>query len=105
MPSSGDIGREYRPISCATESHSHPWARPGSSVEGTRGLPRGGDVIGDNGTRELVAPILTESEEHVDCVETQLHRIEKVGIENYLSEQMGEHDGWRPASRYCRSAS
>lgn len=49
--------------------------------------------LGDNGTRELVAPILTESEEHVDWLETQLYRIEKVGIENYLSEQMGGHDG------------
>lgn len=49
--------------------------------------------LGDNGTRELVAPILTESEEHVDWLETQLHRIGKVGIENYLSEQMGGHDG------------
>jgi len=47
--------------------------------------------VGDNGTRELVAPILLESEEHVDWLETQLFRIEKVGIENYLSEQMGGH--------------
>ena len=35
---------------------------------------------------------LSESEEHVDWAETQLFRIEKVGIENYLSEQMGGHD-------------
>ena len=48
--------------------------------------------VGDNGTRELAAPILTESEEHVDWLETQLYRIEKAGIENYLSEQMGGHD-------------
>ncbi len=49
--------------------------------------------LGDNGTRELAAPILTESEEHVDWLETQLFRIEKVGIENYLADQMGGHDG------------
>ena len=49
--------------------------------------------LGDNGTREVVAPILTESEEHVDWLETQLFRIDKVGIENYLAEQMGGHDG------------
>ena len=36
---------------------------------------------------------LVESEEHVDWLETQLFRIEKVGIQNYLAEQMGEHDG------------
>ena len=48
--------------------------------------------LGDNGTRELLAPILKESEEHVDWLETQLYRIEKIGIENYLTEQMGGHD-------------
>lgn len=42
----------------------------------------------DNGTREIVEPILSDSEEHVDWLETQLHLIEKVGIQNYLTEQM-----------------
>jgi bacterioferritin len=45
--------------------------------------------LGDNGTRELIAPILTESEEHVDWLETQLHLIDSVGLQNYLTEQMG----------------
>src|SRR3984893_16752920 len=44
-----------------------------------------------NGSRELVAPILVESEEHVDWLETQLFRIQAVGIENYLTEQLGGH--------------
>lgn len=44
----------------------------------------------DNGTRELVAPILVESEEHVDWLETQLGLIGAVGLQNYLTEQMGE---------------
>jgi bacterioferritin len=43
----------------------------------------------DNGTRELVAPILVESEEHVDWLETQLHLIGAVGLQNYLTEQIG----------------
>jgi bacterioferritin len=47
----------------------------------------------DNGTRELVEPILTESEEHVDWLETQLGLIEQVGIQNYLQSQMyGEEE-------------
>ena len=46
----------------------------------------------DHGTREVLEPILTESEEHVDWLETQLYRIEKVGIQNYLTEQMGGHE-------------
>ena len=46
----------------------------------------------DNGTRELIAPILVESEEHVDWLETQLGLIDAVGLQNYLTEQMGGHD-------------
>jgi bacterioferritin len=47
---------------------------------------------GDNGTREVLEPILTESEEHVDWLETQLGLIETVGLQNYLQEQIGEAD-------------
>jgi bacterioferritin len=43
----------------------------------------------DNGSRELIEPILVESEEHVDWLETQLGLIQAVGLQNYLSEQMG----------------
>ena len=48
--------------------------------------------LGDNGTREVLEPILTESEEHVDWLETQLGLIETIGLENYLTEQMGEDE-------------
>lgn len=43
----------------------------------------------DNGSRELIEPILVESEEHVDWLETQLGLIQSIGLQNYLSEQMG----------------
>jgi len=46
----------------------------------------------DNGTRDLIEPILDESEEHVDWLETQLHLIDTIGLQNYLSEQMGEDE-------------
>src|ERR1700722_1436762 len=46
----------------------------------------------DNGTREILEPILIESEEHVDWLETQLALIEAVGLQNYLTEQIGGHD-------------
>ena len=46
----------------------------------------------DNGTRELLEPILVESEEHVDWLETQLGLIDAVGLQNYLAEQMGGED-------------
>ena len=48
--------------------------------------------LGDNGTRERAASILTESEEHVDWLETQLFLIGEIGIQNYLAKQMGGHD-------------
>src|SRR5438445_546660 len=46
----------------------------------------------DNATRELLAPILVESEEHVDWLETQLGLIEAVGLQNYLTEKMGAEE-------------
>jgi bacterioferritin len=44
--------------------------------------------VKDSGTRELLEGILTESEETVDWLETQLHLIETIGLENYLTEHM-----------------
>lgn len=46
--------------------------------------------VKDNATRELMEEILKESEEHVDWLETQLNLIATVGLQNYLSEHMGE---------------
>jgi bacterioferritin len=46
-------------------------------------------AAGDNGTRELFDRILLESEEHVDWLETQLNVVKQIGLENYLSEQLG----------------
>ena len=43
----------------------------------------------DNGSREMLDGILVESEEHVDWLETQLDLINAVGLQNYLTEQMG----------------
>jgi bacterioferritin len=46
----------------------------------------------DNGTHALALEILTDSEEHVDWLETQLSLIETIGLERYLAEQMGGDD-------------
>lgn len=39
----------------------------------------------DNGTRELLAHMLVEEEQHLDYFETQLAIIERLGVENYLT--------------------
>lgn len=44
----------------------------------------------DHASREVVEPILTESEEHVDWLESQLGLIDLMGIENYLTTQVGD---------------
>lgn len=45
----------------------------------------------DAGSRDVMEPILVESEEHVDWLETQLDLIDKMGIENYMVTQVGDH--------------
>ena len=43
----------------------------------------------DHATREILEHILVDEEEHVDWLESQLHMIKEMGIENYLAEKMG----------------
>jgi len=45
---------------------------------------------GDNGTRELLEEILKGEEHAVDHLEAQLHQIEELGVERYLSEMIHE---------------
>lgn len=50
-------------------------------------------AVGDNGSRELLEKILVDEEHHIDWLEAQLHAIEEMGIQNYLSQQLhGEEE-------------
>jgi bacterioferritin len=44
---------------------------------------------GDNGTRELLERILKGEEHSIDWLESQLHLVQQIGRERYLSEQIG----------------
>jgi bacterioferritin len=48
--------------------------------------------LGDNGTRELLADMLTSEESHVDWLETQLDAVERLGAQLYLSQQLHDDD-------------
>jgi len=45
---------------------------------------------GDNGTREMLEQILKGEENAADWLEAQLHIVDEIGKENYLSEQIHE---------------
>lgn len=47
----------------------------------------------DNGSRDLFVALLKDEEDHVDWLEAQLHQIDELGYERYLSMQMGEEEG------------
>ena len=47
-------------------------------------------TAGDAGSREVLEHILVQTENHVEWLESQLHIIDEVGLDNYLADQIGE---------------
>ena len=78
---------------CASGRPCSNSSSPTSRVE-QAALERLGDGIalclakGDHGSRDLLESILTDEEEHVDWLETQLETINQIGIEHYLAQQL-----------------
>jgi len=46
----------------------------------------------DNASRELFERLLKDEEEHVDWLEAQVHQMNELGYERYLSQQISEEE-------------
>jgi bacterioferritin len=46
--------------------------------------------VGDNATREMLEGILKDEDRHIDAIEEHLDQIEQMGIQNFLSVQVGD---------------
>lgn len=44
--------------------------------------------VGDAASRELLEHLVVDEEHHVDWIEAQLHKINEVGYQNYLAQQI-----------------
>lgn len=44
--------------------------------------------LSDHASKELLESILRDEENHIDWLETQLHLVKTIGLENYLSHQV-----------------
>ncbi len=51
------------------------------------------ESVGDFVSRDLVSKILADEENHLDHLETQLHLIEQMGLQNYIEMQTGPEEG------------
>ena len=69
--------------------HKNNWKAEAGAVKAYNEGIRLSVEVGDNGTRELLESILKDEENHIDWLEAQLDQIKQMGIQNYLTEQVG----------------
>ena len=50
------------------------------------------EAVRDYVSRQILADILEDTEEHIDWLETQLELIDRVGLQNYQQSMMGVED-------------
>ena len=64
----------------------------GGRVDQIEGI-RECEATGDYATREILREILSDTEEHIDFLETQLNLVRTLGEQNYLQSALGELEG------------
>jgi bacterioferritin len=69
--------------------HKNDWDSENGAIQGYNDGIKLAVEVGDNGTRELLEGILKDEEDHIDWIEAQLDQIKQMGIQVYLSEQVG----------------
>jgi bacterioferritin len=69
--------------------HKNDWEAENGAIHAYNDGIKLAVEIGDNGTREMLESILKDEEDHIDWIEAQQDQIRQMGIQVYLSEQIG----------------
>ena len=69
--------------------HQNDWTAEEGAVKAYNEGMRLCAEVGDNGSRDLLQSILKDEELHIDWLEVQLDQIKQMGVQIYLSEQVG----------------
>jgi bacterioferritin len=69
--------------------HKNDWVAEDGAIKSYNDGIRLTTELADNGTRELFDSILKDEEAHIDTIEAHLDQIKQMGIQIYLSEQIG----------------
>ena len=69
--------------------HKNDWDSESSAIKAYNDSILLAVEVSDNGTREMLESILKDEENHIDWIEAQFDQIKQMGIQVYLSEQVG----------------
>ncbi len=69
--------------------HKNDWGAERGAVKSYNDGLKIAVQVGDGGTHELLKSILQDEEDHIDWLEAQLDQIKQMGIQIYLTEQIG----------------